>query len=178
MLAPEEEYFALDDVRDLPLAKVTPNHGEGDAAAVAAAMRRVDDRTKAQHYAAELGYRKGLLRKMGWNAERLVREANAYAVDFMGCREPPPMLKSTVGKMGLKGVPGLNVVSQLPGSDAGTKESRAVPGAGAGGGSEEVSNAGDLRRGEAAVAEGGKWQGRPRRQGRVEASLMKVVRNL
>ena len=134
VLAPEEEYFALDDVRDLPLAKVTPNHGEDDAAAVAAAMQRVDDRTKAQHYAAELGYRKGLLRKMGWNAERLVREANAYAVDFMGCREPPPMLKSTVGKMGLKGVPGLNVVSQLPGSDAGAKdkgpESRAVPGRG------------------------------------------------
>ena len=130
MLAPEEEYFALDDVRDLPLAKVTPNHGEDDAAAVAAAMRRVDDRTKAQHYAAELGYRKGLLRKMGWNAERLVREANAYAVDFMGCREPPPMLKSTVGKMGLKGVPGLNVVSQLPGSDAGAQK----PGGPGGGG--------------------------------------------
>ena len=103
-----------------------------------------------------------MLRKMGWNAERLVREANAYAVDFMGCREPPPMLKKTVGKMGLKGVPGLNVVSQLPGSDAGTGKDRkgpgtgpAVPGAGAGGGGEEVSNAGDLRRGEAAVAEGG-----------------------
>ena len=134
VLAPEEEYFALDDVRDLPLAKVTPNHGEDDAAAVAAAVRRVDDRTKAQHYAAELGYRKGLLRKMGWNAERLVREANAYAVDFMGCREPPPMLKKTVGKMGLKGVPGLNVVSQLPGSDAGTGKDRGLGGGPGGGG--------------------------------------------
>ena len=127
VLAPEEDYFARDDVRDLPLAKATPKHGDDDAAAVAAAMRSVDDRTKAQHYAAELGYRKGLLRKMGWNAERLVREANAYAVDFMGCREPPPMLKKTVGKMGLKGVPGLNVVSQLPGSDAGTGKDRKGP---------------------------------------------------
>lgn len=134
VLAPEEDYFARDDVRDLPLAKVTPNHGEDDAAAVAAAVRRVDDRTKAQHYAAELGYRKGMLRKMGWNAERLVREANAYAVDFMGCPEPPPMLKSTVGKMGLKGVPGLNVVSQLPGSDAGSPGAARGGGGGGGGG--------------------------------------------
>ena len=85
-----------------------------------------------------------------------MREANAYAVDFMGCPEPPPMLKSTVGKMGLKGVPGLNVVSQLPGSDAGPLGRRGG-GGGPGGGErerEEVSTAGDLRRGEAAVAEG------------------------
>ena len=164
-------------MRDLPLAKVTPNHGEDDAAAVAAAMRRVDDRTKAQHYAAELGYRKGLLRKMGWNAERLVREANAYAVDFMGCREPPPMLKSTVGKMGLKGVPGLNVVSQLPGSDAGAQKPGGPGGGGGRGQRGSFERGGPPPRGSGG-GRGGKWQGRPRRQGRVEASLMKVVRNL
>ena len=39
VLAPEEDYFARDDVRDLPLAKATPKHGDDDAAAVAAAMR-------------------------------------------------------------------------------------------------------------------------------------------
>ena len=40
--------------------------------------------------------------------------ANFLATDVLGCPEPPGLLKKTVGMMGLKGVPGLNVVSALP----------------------------------------------------------------
>ena len=76
-----------------------------------------------------------------------MREANAYAVDFMGCPEPPPMLKSTVGKMGLKGVPGLE--RRVATAGVGRRVPWGGRGAGRGGGkggSEEVSNAVDLRR--------------------------------
>lgn len=56
---------------------------------------------------------------MGWNATTLVSEMNAYARHVL-CwphKTPPPILNKTVGKMGLKGVPGLYTVKELPGKD-------------------------------------------------------------
>lgn len=49
---------------------------------------------------------------MGWTKEILVREAGRLAVSGFGWTEsiPPPLEPKTVGMMGLKGVPGLNIV--------------------------------------------------------------------
>ena len=38
--------------------------------------------------------------------------ANAYAADVLACPSPPGLLAKTVGKMGLKGVPGLVIVEE------------------------------------------------------------------
>jgi len=62
-------------------------------------------------YAAFLGYYKSQMKRMGMrSSETLVGIANDFALSA-GFNEPPQLQKSTVGKMGLKGVPGLNVGS-------------------------------------------------------------------
>ena len=59
-----------------------------------------------------MGYYNVYLRRMGWTKADLVREAGLLAVSVFAWTESklPPMDPSTVGKMRLKGVPGLNIV--------------------------------------------------------------------
>ena len=80
-------------------------------------MARVSDKTKAQTYSAWLGFYKPFCRKMGLSPAELVRMANFLATDVLGCDEVPGLMKKTVGMMGLKGVPGLNIVAALPDYD-------------------------------------------------------------
>ena len=61
-----------------------------------------------QSYQAWLGFYNGHLRKFNWDKPTLVYQANQFAL-MMGCQGPPRMEAKTIGKMGLKGVPGLNV---------------------------------------------------------------------
>lgn len=61
-----------------------------------------------QAYRAWLGYYNGNLKKLGWNKAMLVKEANQWAAD-VGLKSQPALQKRTVGKMGLKGVPGLKL---------------------------------------------------------------------
>ena len=58
---------------------------------------------------AWLGFYNGNLKKVGWSKHDLVRHANAWAVRCCGARAPPALAARTVGKMGMKGVPGLRV---------------------------------------------------------------------
>jgi ATP-dependent RNA helicase MSS116 len=75
------------------------------------AFTNVDEEAKAKAYQAFLGYNKTFLKKLGMSPADLVRLSNEYA-RAMGCPEPPLIEKSTVGKMGLKGVPGLRIGSR------------------------------------------------------------------
>ncbi|KAF2854186.1 ATP-dependent RNA helicase MSS116 mitochondrial precursor [Plenodomus tracheiphilus IPT5] len=75
------------------------------------AFTSVDETAKSKAYQAFLGYNKTFLKKLQMSPADLVRMANDYA-RTMGCPEPPMMEKSTVGKMGLKGVPGLRIGSR------------------------------------------------------------------
>ena len=61
-----------------------------------------------QAYQAFLGYYNSNTRRLGWNSTTLVSTANLYAT-YLGLTSQPVLLKRTVGKMGLKGVPGLLV---------------------------------------------------------------------
>ena len=65
-------------------------------------------------YSAVLGYYKTSIKQLQWSPAELVRQANVFAVEGLGCPEIPPLERSTVGKMGLKGVPGLVIVANLP----------------------------------------------------------------
>ncbi|TLD07312.1 hypothetical protein PgNI_10143 [Pyricularia grisea] len=65
-------------------------------------------------YQSWLGFYKGFVKPLGWDNEQLVREANKLALDGFGAPEVPPLFKSTVGKMGMKGVKGLVVVKDPP----------------------------------------------------------------
>ena len=52
-------------------------------------------------WAAWLGYYNGLLRKLGWNKEKLVQVSAEYA-STMGFTQIPAIPAKTIGKMGLK----------------------------------------------------------------------------
>jgi ATP-dependent RNA helicase MSS116 len=69
---------------------------------------------KEKVYQAWLGYYKGHSRAMGWDDVRLVAEANKFALEALGTGEVPGLQKTTVGKMGLKGVKGLNIIPNIP----------------------------------------------------------------
>lgn len=86
---------------------------------------------KAKTYQAWLGYYKNI-KGLQWDDERLVAEGNQYAFDALGAGEVPGLQKSTVGKMGLRGVKGLNIIANLPKAPNG----RGGGGAGRGGGGE------------------------------------------
>lgn len=76
-------------------------------------MSNIDQTTKAKAYSSYLGFfaGSGMMKKCNMDKAGLVRLANEFAEQAMLCPEPPPMEKSTIGKMGLKGVPGLNIGS-------------------------------------------------------------------
>ncbi|KAK4937157.1 hypothetical protein LTR10_022136 [Elasticomyces elasticus] len=76
-----------------------------------------DLQTKQKVYQAWLGYYKGFLKMLKWSSADLVREANRFALDGLDCPEVPALEKSTISKMGLKGVPGLVVSANKPGSN-------------------------------------------------------------
>jgi len=71
----------------------------------------VEETAKAKAYQAFLGYNKTYVKKLRLDNKDLVKIANDYS-RAMGCPEPPMIDKRVVGKMGLKGVPGLRIGSR------------------------------------------------------------------
>lgn len=67
----------------------------------------IDPKSKQKAYSAYLGFMKGFINKMQLSPADLVRLANDFAVKGMKSGEVPEMEKKTIGKMGLKGVPGI-----------------------------------------------------------------------
>ncbi len=57
-------------------------------------------------YSASLGFYKGALRRIGWRPVELVAEMNALWLT-LGCPRVPTVPVDTLGKMGLRGTPGL-----------------------------------------------------------------------
>jgi len=92
--------------------------------------------TKEQAYVAFLGFTKALKKFHGLEAPAVVRLANQFS-ESLGLEEPPALEPSTVGKMGLKGVPGLTIRRGASGGGGGRGGggggrggARAGPGAG------------------------------------------------
>lgn len=107
LLVAEHEQSFLRSLQGLPVKHVQYAHDPQVAAAADQAARRVDPKTGAQAYQAWLGYYNGC-NSARMPKPQLVAMANEWA-RIMGLPGPPRLEKKTVGKMGLKGVPGLNV---------------------------------------------------------------------
>ena len=86
------------------------------------ALAKVPEVTKAQAYVAYLGFSKALKKIHGVDAEGVVKLANQFS-EAMGLEEPPYLEKSTIGKMGLKGVPGIRSSTRVR-PNAGPKKQR------------------------------------------------------
>ncbi|TGO82710.1 hypothetical protein BPOR_0772g00020 [Botrytis porri] len=84
---------------------------------------KMDNHSKT--YQAWLGYYKNHLKLMKWDNAELVRQGNVYAKEGLGAPETPTLYRGIVGKMGLKGTPGLTIIPDPP---------RAPHGGGRGGG--------------------------------------------
>jgi ATP-dependent RNA helicase MSS116, mitochondrial len=116
ILAPYEEREMRRALQDMPLQTTTPMLTPDLLTKVSTALSRVpgNEELKAateQAYRAWMGYYNGNLRKCGWDKPTLVREANKIA-GFLGLAQQPSLQKKTIGKMGLKGVPGLIIEKQ------------------------------------------------------------------
>ncbi|KLU82874.1 hypothetical protein MAPG_01942 [Magnaporthiopsis poae ATCC 64411] len=82
---------------------------------------RLDEARQTKTYQAWLGFYRPFVKALGWTDARLVQEANIFARDGLGAPETPGLAKSTIGKMGLKGVPGLRAVPDPPRKPRGGK---------------------------------------------------------
>ncbi|RDB20419.1 DEAD-box ATP-dependent RNA helicase 25 [Hypsizygus marmoreus] len=130
VLSPEEEKFlagkvvrGLGIVRDKEIV-IGGNVDLGPARTeVQNALQKVERDTKTNAYRAWLGYYNSHARLMGWTKEDLVSQGGEYVRKALGWgREAgavslegdvaslPEMDPRTVGKMGLRGVPGLHIV--------------------------------------------------------------------
>jgi ATP-dependent RNA helicase MSS116, mitochondrial len=78
-------------------------------------LTALPDEEKSKAYRAWMGYYNTYLKRMGWTKTDLIREAGLLAVSAFGWTEriPPPIEPKTVGLMGLKGLPGLNIVRKV-----------------------------------------------------------------
>ncbi|KAG9230009.1 DEAD/DEAH box helicase, partial [Amylocarpus encephaloides] len=86
-------------------------------------------------YQAWLGFYKTSMKALGWDAVKLVQEANTYALRGLGASEIPGISKSTIGKMGLRGTRGLVAVPdppRVPRGGRGGGEGRSAGGGGQG----------------------------------------------
>jgi ATP-dependent RNA helicase MSS116, mitochondrial len=111
LLAVEEERFMTQtELNDMPLIKLPVPVNGVDPSPLTQALNNVarDKELKdsaEQAYRAWLGYYNGHLKKVGWDKKQLVVAANQWVKD-LGIAQPK-IQRKTVGKMGLKGVPGL-----------------------------------------------------------------------
>lgn len=104
-----EEGLLRRDLKELPLQKVQAALVEQeDSQRASVSLRQIDRSVSAMAYQTWLGYYnscKGAFRSKG----ELVEHANIFAKSMGLGDTPPALMARTVGKMGLKGVPGLNI---------------------------------------------------------------------
>jgi len=110
-----EQYF-LKTISDLPVQRLKGKNPFPNASPAPDALWNTPNRkTACQGYQAWLGYYNSA-KGLGWKKDHLVNEAYRFAESIGAVSHdglPPPIMKKTVGKMGLKGVEGLNLVHQL-----------------------------------------------------------------
>ena len=130
LLAHFEDYFLHDKaIKQLPIQMQRPSILGDPSGAVydrvalnlADAARRLPTETVGAAYQAWLGFYNSSLRKLRWDKDQLVFEANDWAKEICLQHTPPALQAKTVGKMGLKGVRGLNVLKGPSGTPGGGK---------------------------------------------------------
>ncbi|KAK3986782.1 P-loop containing nucleoside triphosphate hydrolase protein, partial [Cladorrhinum sp. PSN332] len=113
ILTPEEMNF-VKDCPEFPIqnngAYSHPNASKWPSSDIIEdALAKVPEQIKAQAYSAYLGFTKSLMKRYRLTPEMVVEKANELAASLGFDDDPPALMQSTVSKMGLKGVPGLNI---------------------------------------------------------------------
>ena len=111
LILSEPEKFFFPRLHDLEVQDY-PRQLQYSKKDITASLTTLDN--KSAIYSAWMGYYKSHLKGFKWSTTDLVRQANTFAFEGLGCTEVPALKKVTIGKMGLKGVPGLRVLKELP----------------------------------------------------------------
>lgn len=151
LLLHDFEQFFLRSIAELPVEKIKANSVQELAQAEARAQQglaKVDYSSKSSAYQAWLGFYNSFKKPLRWTPEQLVQHANQFS-QTIGCSEPPAIQKKTIGKMGLKGTPGLRFAP--PDADRGAGQGR-------GGGGQRISGGGG-RGGGQSQSQGGQFGG-------------------
>lgn len=111
LLLADFERFFLNQIKEIPIEveSVPSETLDQYQPLVEEAVRKLPNLTKGSAYQSWLGYYNSNLKKLGWSKDELVERANFWARSVCGEAEPPQLLARTVGKMGLKGTPGLRI---------------------------------------------------------------------
>lgn len=125
LLLTEAESFYLKVNRQFPINPYPASdkivNNTTSSRKISDALHRTDAKSKQKAYSAYLGFMKVFLNKMQINAADLVQMANVFALKGMESGEVPEMEKKTIGKMGLKGVPGIRYAQGSVDDHPGTK---------------------------------------------------------
>ena len=118
LLLSEKEDRFLNECKDLP---IKPRNGAAkveveayNTSKVLQALERLPSKTAAMGYQAWLGYYNSNLKRIRWDKKSLVENANLFSKQCLNLSLPPELQKKTIGKMGLKGVPGLRIGAFIP----------------------------------------------------------------
>ena len=112
LLLSEFEKRFINECSDQPMQMRAGTSGTAmDAikSSVSVALSKLSPKTCSMGYQAWLGYYNSNLKRVRWNKNKLVEYATIFATACLMLPEPPALLAKTVGKMGLKGMPGLRV---------------------------------------------------------------------
>ncbi|KAI1139417.1 DEAD-domain-containing protein [Hypoxylon sp. FL0543] len=107
IITSDETFFPKWTLKDITFEQIPPDLSARQE--VRQIAEKLDPTIQARAYSGLLGFYKSKIKPMGWDNDRLVKEANEFALDGLGAASVPPLLKSTIGKMGLRGVRGLKV---------------------------------------------------------------------
>lgn len=141
ILLTEMESFYLRDNRHFPI-KPYPTSAEvlrateDIAPIITNRLQYTDPDVKRKAYSAYMGFMKGFCKKLQINPAGLVQMCNQFAVEGMLSGDIPTMERKTIGKMGLKGVPGIHYETMPSSKTSGGSELQNVNG----GGRERVAN--------------------------------------
>jgi ATP-dependent RNA helicase MSS116 len=115
MCAPFEDRYLTRELKDLPISRVPfngPTLSPQLSAKLSAAMRNREVLgDTGSCWAAWLGFYNSHLRKLSWSTDDLVANARVFS-ESMTLPDIPELEAKTVGKMGLKGVKGLRIMSK------------------------------------------------------------------
>ncbi|XVF10641.1 hypothetical protein REPUB_Repub07fG0199900 [Reevesia pubescens] len=107
LIAPWEEYF-LDEIKDLPLEKLSLPHLDTDVKQqLEFSMAKIDGSIKEAAYHAWLGDYNSI-REIGMDKMTLVELANQFSMSI-GLQRSPSLFRKTALKMGLKDIPGIRI---------------------------------------------------------------------
>lgn len=116
LVSPFEENFITKELRELPLHRAPLGRFSIESfrpqyeAVLDSSLRNGSFHQSAQQaYIAWLGFYNSNLKRVGFDKVTLIQMANFFASQVMRLREQPSIQKKTVGKMGLKGIPGLRL---------------------------------------------------------------------